>query len=78
MMKAIRGKVQGRCITFDEDLGIPDGEEVDVTVTVKPKRQWGVGIQRSAGAAADVPGIDEAFEQIERERQAARFRELGT
>lgn len=78
MTKTIHGKVQGRTIEFDEDLGIPDGEEVDVIVTaVKPKPAWGEGIQRSAGAAANVPEFDEVFEQIERERKAAQFRDSG-
>jgi hypothetical protein len=35
---------------------------------------WGEGIRKSAGAAAGVPGFDEAFEQVQRDRKAARFR----
>ena len=37
---------------------------------------WGEGILRSAGIAADVLGFDEAFEQVQRDRELATTREL--
>jgi hypothetical protein len=56
--------------------GVADGEKVEVTVRVlKPQRKWGEGIMRSAGACADVEGFDEAFEEVQRERKAAKFRD---
>jgi hypothetical protein len=76
MTKTIHGRVQGRTIQLDEDIDLPDGEEVEVVVTAtKANASWGEGIRRSAGAAADVPGFDEVFEQIERERKTAPFRD---
>lgn len=73
MAKAIHGKVHGKTIEFDEDLGIADGEEVEVVVRpAKPKRPWGEGIQRSAGAWADYPEMDAVMEQIHRERKLER------
>ena len=76
MTKTIHGKVCGRTIELDEDLGILDGQEVEVTVRpVKARRPWGEGIKRSAGVAADEPEFDEVFQQIARDRKAATFRE---
>jgi len=36
MTKTIHGKVHGRTIELDEDLGVPEGQEVEVRVTVVP------------------------------------------
>jgi hypothetical protein len=49
--KTIRGRVRGKTIELDEVPGVADGEEVEITVKpAKPKRPWGEGIKRSAGA----------------------------
>ena len=54
MTKTIHGKVRGRTIELDEDLGVADGQEVEVQVKlVQRARKWGEGILRSAGVAAD-------------------------
>ncbi len=54
----VHGKVRGKTIELEEDLGIPEGEEVDVTVTSKKREQpWGEGIRRSAGAAVNMPEL---------------------
>jgi hypothetical protein len=64
----VRGTVHGNTIELETDLGIPDGQVVEIDVRVTPGSAiWGEGIRRSAGVAADVPGVDEAFEQVERE-----------
>jgi len=73
-----RGTVHGNTIELETDLGIPDGQVVEIDVRVPERsRIWGEGIRRSAGIAADVPGVDEAFEQIERDRKAAQFRDVA-
>lgn len=36
MTKTIHGKARGKIIELDEDLGVPDGQEVEVQVTVVP------------------------------------------
>ena len=36
MTKTIHGKVRGRVIELDEDLGVADGQEVEVQVKVIP------------------------------------------
>ena len=66
MTKTIHGKARGRIIELDEDLGIAEGQEVEVQVKViTPARKWGQGMIRSAGIAADIPEFDAAFEQIQ-------------
>jgi len=74
----LRGKIHGNTIELETDPGIPDGQTVEIDVRVTQQlKNWGDGIRRSAGIAADVPGVDEAFEQIARERKAAQFRDAG-
>jgi len=76
MSIVIHGVVHGKTIELKESPGVPDGQEVEVVVrAVEPARAWGEGILRSAGAAADVPGFDDVFAQIERERKGSTFRE---
>ena len=36
MTKTLHGKVNGKTIEFDEDLGVPMGQEVEVQVRVIP------------------------------------------
>ena len=51
MTKTLHGKVHGKTIELDEDLGVAEGQEVEVQVRiVQPARKWGEGILRTAGA----------------------------
>jgi hypothetical protein len=69
--------IHGKTIELDQDPGIAEGQRVDVQLRVSPMaRPWGQGILRSAGIAADVSGFDEAFEQVQRDRESATTREL--
>ena len=73
MMKAIHGKVHGRTIELDEDLGVADGQEVEVQIRViPPTRKWGEGILRSAGGWADYPEMDAIMEEIYQARKLER------
>lgn len=36
MTKTLHGKVRGRTIEFDEDLGVEEGQEVEVEVKLPP------------------------------------------
>ena len=77
MTKTIHGKVHGKIIELDEDLGMAEGQEVEVQVKVLPStKTWGNGLRRCAGALADIPGLDEDMEQILRERKTDRFRDV--
>ncbi len=76
MSIVIHGVVHGNTIELKEPPGVPDGQEVEVVVKpIAPPRPWGEGILRSAGAGADVPGFDEAFAEIQRDRKTSKFRE---
>lgn len=76
MIQTAHGRINGKTIELDDDIGVPNGQEVEVVVRVLQTRQgWGDGIRRSAGVAADIADFDEVFSQIERQRKAARFRD---
>ena len=75
MVKQVQGVIHGKTIELDQDPGIAEGLRVDVKVRISsPTRPWGEGILRSAGIAAEVPGFDEAFEQVQRDRDLATMR----
>ena len=77
MSIVMQGVVHGTTIELSENPGVADGQKVEVTVrVVDPKRKWGDGILRSAGIAAGEPDVDEAFELIQRERKAAKHRDV--
>ena len=74
MTKTIHGKVHGRTIELDEDLGVAEGQEVEVHVKVIPKiaRTPGEGFLRTEGALADDTEWDSIMEQIHRERKGVK------
>lgn len=73
MTKTMHGKVRGKTIEFEEDLGVADGQDVEVEIKVAtPQRKWGEGILRTAGALADDPHWDAIMEQVHRARKAPR------
>ena len=73
MIKTVQGVVRGRTIELDEDLGVAEGQQVEVRVKiVPPSRKWGEGILRSAGALADDPDWDAIMEEIHRGRKLER------
>ena len=77
MTRTIHGKIHGKTIELDEDLGVAEGQDVEVQVKVVPSTEtWGDGLRRCAGALADIPGLDEDMEQILRERKTDRFRDV--
>ena len=48
MTKTIHGRIHGKTIELDEDLGVAAGQEVKVQVTVvQTARKWGEGILRT-------------------------------
>jgi hypothetical protein len=73
MVKTVRGIVHGKTIELDEDLGVAEGQEVEVQVKlVQPARKWGEGILRTAGALADDPHWDAIMEEIHQARKVER------
>lgn len=70
-MTLIRGTVRGKTIEVEEDLGLPDGQQV--TVSVQPVREPGEGIKRSAGSWSDDPdGVDQFLDEMRRLRKLDR------
>ena len=57
MTKTIHGKIHGKTIELDEDLGVADGQEVEVQVKVIPKaaRTAGEGFLRTRGLWPTIP-----------------------
>jgi hypothetical protein len=79
MTKTIHGKVHGRIIELDEDPGIPQGQEVEITLKAVPARQpWGEGLRRCAGALANewTEEDDRILAEIHQSRQQDSRKEL--
>ena len=69
----LHGKVHGRTIEIIEDLGLGDGQEVEVQVQVlKPPLQPGEGLLRTEGALADDTEWDAIMEEIYQARKVER------
>ena len=74
---AVRGVVHGKTIELDEETGLPDGQEV--TITVQPvksdqsKLSPGEGLRRSFGAwADDAEDLDKYLEWNRQQRKIGR------
>lgn len=77
MIKSMHGVVHGRTIELSEDIGVADGQEVEVQVKVMPSgKEWGAGILRTAGALADDPYWDAIMDQVQQARKAQRRPQL--
>jgi hypothetical protein len=54
MTKTVQGTIHGKTIELTQDLGMADGQQVEVVVkTIPNKEQWGEGLRRCAGALAN-------------------------
>jgi hypothetical protein len=72
MVKLTHGKIHGRTIELDDDLGLAEGQQVEVQVKVVPQQKpWGEGLRRCAGALANewTEEDDRILEEIHRDRQ---------
>lgn len=72
-----RGIIHGRTIELDQETGLPDGQEVVVTVqaptTAGRQLSPGEGIRRSAGGWSDDPqGLDEFLNWNRDQRKQSR------
>ncbi len=74
MTKTLHGKVHGKTIELDEDLGVAEGQEVEVQVKVIPNTalKTGEGILRTAGALADDNEWDAIMEEIHQQRKGGK------
>lgn len=67
MNKTIHGTIHGRTIELTEDLGLAEGQTVEVSVRTVPPipgRTPGEGFLRTEGALADDPEWDDIMEVI--------------
>jgi len=74
----VKGVVHGKTIELEREPGLPDGQEVTVTVEPAGQRKLalGEGLRRSAGAwADDIDGLDKYLEWNRQQRKRGR-REL--
>jgi hypothetical protein len=79
MAKTILGTVHGKTIELTQELGVPDGQQVEITVRpteTHVSQPWGEELRRCAGALADISGLDEDMEEILGERKSTRFRNV--
>jgi len=79
MTRTLHGKVHGKTIELDEDLGVIDGQEVEVKVKIVPStKKWGEGLRRCAGALADewTEEDDRVLNEIYQDRKRETRREI--
>ncbi len=72
MVKSAHGKVHGKTIQLVEDLGLSEGQEVEVQATVLLiQSRPGEGLQRCAGALAKAwtEEDDRILEEIHKDRR---------
>jgi hypothetical protein len=80
MNKIVHGIVRGKTIELAEELGVADGREVEVQVTVVPQAtNWGEGLKRCAGALAAewTEDDDRILEEIHRSRKDDSRKEVA-
>ncbi len=79
MQKTLCGVVYGKTIELEKDLGIPDGQKVEVTIkNISANHVWGEGLRRCAGAlASDWSSEDDRIlEEIYRDRKRETRKEI--
>ena len=72
MKTAIKGIVHGKTIELDDDPGVAEGQEVQITIrAVSAKTTWGEGLRRCAGALANewTEEDDRILEEIHKDRK---------
>jgi hypothetical protein len=69
----VSGVVHGRTIELAEDVGLEEGQQVQITIRVVSLPQGtGDGIRRTAGALADDPHWDGIMSDIQDARRKER------
>lgn len=87
MTKILHGKVHGKTIELDEDLGVAEGQEVEIQVKIMgskkklpgPPPGWKPGVaSRTAGILADswTDEDDRLLEEIQKDRKRESRREV--
>jgi len=76
-MKPLKGVIHGMAIELEEKTGLPEGQEVSVTVEPVPQHCNGPdaleALRRAAGSwTDDVEGLDRYLERNRQQRKANR------
>jgi len=80
MTKTVHGIIRGKTIELAEDLGVAEGQQVEVKITVvESGTPWGEGLRRSAGALAAewTEEDDRILEEIHLARKHDTRREIS-
>jgi hypothetical protein len=75
----VGGVVHGKTIELDEDLGVAEGQEIEVQVKVVPStKTWGEGLKPCAGALANewTEEDDRILNEIYQDRKRDNRREI--
>lgn len=82
MTRQLQGVIHGKTIELNENPGLLDGEEIEVTLRLRrPSAEPMSGVPgdrpTAAGMLAHLPAdVDEELEAVIRERQGGSFREI--
>src|SRR5712664_1235828 len=79
MVKTVQGIVHGKTIQLQEDLGVAEGQQVEIQVRVVPAAKPSVeGLRRCAGALSDewTEEDDRILEEIYQDRKRDTRREI--
>jgi hypothetical protein len=80
MMRIVHGRIHGRTIELSEDLGLAEGQPVEVPIRPEvpaAAAQPGDGLRRTEGALADDPRRDAIMEEIYQERKRDTCKEMS-
>ena len=79
MVKTVRGTVHGKTIELSQELGVADGQQVELVVrTISDQEPWGEGLRRCAGALAEEwrEQDDRILDEIYQDRKRDSRREI--
>ena len=71
MTDTLQGIIRGKTVELTSDPGLEQGQRVEVVLRPMAFEQLA---RSAAGMLADVPGLDESLEEIQRHRKLARHR----
>lgn len=74
--RTVLGRIHGNAIEFDEELGLAEGQLVEVAVRAIPSNSTvgsGAALLRTEGALADDSSWDEIMDDVYRARKVDRM-----
>lgn len=69
MTKIVKGKIHGTTIELEEPVLLPDGTEIEIQIRADRLPH----LERAFGGWRDDPQLDQAFDQIDRDRHETRI-----